>query len=192
MYPLQVTSGGFMVAFAGRKYAARSIPIFIGNSTYAVTSFTLVWFHLCVETWRISIPPTCGALSLSLSHLCRFLNSRRAYSRICTGSEMVVILVRTGSQLLFASIIKFVQSGRLAAKPRAVLSTAASVYNWPFRVLISTVPFSIHGTRCQIWSSTLSLDCTRTSGTLSLASITNSSKVSSDVNIWLLDSASIL
>ncbi|KAG6534628.1 hypothetical protein ZIOFF_008531 [Zingiber officinale] len=37
-----VANGGFMVAFAGRKYAARSIPIFIGNSTYAVTSFTLV------------------------------------------------------------------------------------------------------------------------------------------------------
>ncbi|XP_074576326.1 uncharacterized protein LOC141832856 [Curcuma longa] len=36
------TNVGFMVAFAGRKYAARSIPIFIGNSTYAVTSFTLV------------------------------------------------------------------------------------------------------------------------------------------------------
>ncbi|XP_020571804.1 uncharacterized protein LOC110018733 [Phalaenopsis equestris] len=36
------TSGGFMVAFAGRKYAARSIPIFIGNSSYVVTSFTLI------------------------------------------------------------------------------------------------------------------------------------------------------
>ncbi|RWW73372.1 hypothetical protein BHE74_00018763, partial [Ensete ventricosum] len=30
-----------MVAFAGKKYAARSLPAFIGNSTYAVTSFTL-------------------------------------------------------------------------------------------------------------------------------------------------------
>ncbi|KVI00037.1 hypothetical protein Ccrd_021695 [Cynara cardunculus var. scolymus] len=33
--------GGYMVAFAGRKYAARSIPAFVANSTYIVTSFTL-------------------------------------------------------------------------------------------------------------------------------------------------------
>jgi hypothetical protein len=31
-----------MVAFAGRKYAARSLPAFIANGTYIVTSFTLV------------------------------------------------------------------------------------------------------------------------------------------------------
>jgi len=34
--------GGYMVAFAGRKYAARSTPAFVANSTYTVTSFTLV------------------------------------------------------------------------------------------------------------------------------------------------------
>ncbi|KAI3447389.1 hypothetical protein Pfo_004054 [Paulownia fortunei] len=34
--------GGYMVAFAGRRYAARSIPAFVANSTYIVTSFTLV------------------------------------------------------------------------------------------------------------------------------------------------------
>ncbi|EYU18142.1 hypothetical protein MIMGU_mgv1a011713mg [Erythranthe guttata] len=33
--------GGYMVAFAGRKYAARSMPAFVANSTYIVTSFTL-------------------------------------------------------------------------------------------------------------------------------------------------------
>lgn len=31
-----------MVAFAGRKYAARSTPTFVANSTYIITSFTLV------------------------------------------------------------------------------------------------------------------------------------------------------
>lgn len=35
-----------MVAFAGRKYAARSIPAFVANSTYTVTSFTLVSTHI--------------------------------------------------------------------------------------------------------------------------------------------------
>ncbi|ERN01379.1 hypothetical protein AMTR_s00002p00262020 [Amborella trichopoda] len=39
--PLE-TYGGYMVAFAGRKYAARSTPSFVANSTYIVTSFTLV------------------------------------------------------------------------------------------------------------------------------------------------------
>ncbi|KAL6312644.1 hypothetical protein AAG906_010378 [Vitis piasezkii] len=34
--------GGYMVAFAGRKYAARSSLAFVSNSTYTVTSFTLV------------------------------------------------------------------------------------------------------------------------------------------------------
>ncbi|ESW17773.1 hypothetical protein PHAVU_007G267000 [Phaseolus vulgaris] len=33
---------GYMVAFAGRKYAARSPPAFVANGTYTVTSFTLV------------------------------------------------------------------------------------------------------------------------------------------------------
>lgn len=31
-----------MVAFAGRKYAARSLAAFVANSSYTVTSFTLV------------------------------------------------------------------------------------------------------------------------------------------------------
>ncbi|XP_049400925.1 uncharacterized protein LOC125864874 [Solanum stenotomum] len=35
-------SGGYMVAFAGRKYAARSLPAFVADSTHTVTSFTLV------------------------------------------------------------------------------------------------------------------------------------------------------
>ncbi|MED6223144.1 hypothetical protein PIB30_071167 [Stylosanthes scabra] len=34
--------GGYMVAFAGRKYAARSPPAFVANGTFIVTSFTLV------------------------------------------------------------------------------------------------------------------------------------------------------
>ncbi|RRT39681.1 hypothetical protein B296_00045999 [Ensete ventricosum] len=36
-----INRGGFMVAFAGSKYAARSSPVFVGNSSYAITSFTL-------------------------------------------------------------------------------------------------------------------------------------------------------
>ena len=32
----------YMVAFAGRRYAARSIPIFVADNDNIVTSFTLV------------------------------------------------------------------------------------------------------------------------------------------------------
>lgn len=37
-----VMSGGYMVAFAGRKYAARSLPVQVADSTHTITSFTLV------------------------------------------------------------------------------------------------------------------------------------------------------
>ncbi|XP_006651640.2 uncharacterized protein LOC102702926 [Oryza brachyantha] len=36
------SAGGYMVAFAGRKYAARSTPTFVSNSSFTVSSFTLV------------------------------------------------------------------------------------------------------------------------------------------------------
>eukprot|EP00257_Ricinus_communis_P016402 XP_015574568.1 uncharacterized protein LOC8275556 isoform X2 [Ricinus communis] len=35
-------SGGYMVAFAGRKYAARSFPVMVADNGIIVTSFTLV------------------------------------------------------------------------------------------------------------------------------------------------------
>ncbi|KAE8719372.1 B3 domain-containing protein [Hibiscus syriacus] len=35
-------AGGYMVAFAGRKYAARSLSIMVADSNYTITSFTLV------------------------------------------------------------------------------------------------------------------------------------------------------
>lgn len=34
--------GGYMVAFAGQKYAARSLPILVADTTNVITSFTLV------------------------------------------------------------------------------------------------------------------------------------------------------
>ncbi|KAK8558583.1 hypothetical protein V6N12_041884 [Hibiscus sabdariffa] len=38
--PLQ--AGGYMVAFAGRKYAARSLPIMVADNNNTITGFTLV------------------------------------------------------------------------------------------------------------------------------------------------------
>lgn len=38
----QSLSGGHMVAFAGRQYAARSPPVFVADNSHTITSFTLV------------------------------------------------------------------------------------------------------------------------------------------------------
>ncbi|KAM7258082.1 hypothetical protein ACFE04_013823 [Oxalis oulophora] len=37
-----VLAGGYMVAFAGRKYAARSFPIMVADNANTITSYTLV------------------------------------------------------------------------------------------------------------------------------------------------------
>lgn len=39
---MQTMAGGYMVAFAGRQYAARSVPVFVADNTNTITSFTLV------------------------------------------------------------------------------------------------------------------------------------------------------
>lgn len=43
---MQTMAGGYMVAFAGRQYAARSVPVFVADNTNTITSFTLVTFNL--------------------------------------------------------------------------------------------------------------------------------------------------
>ncbi|KAL6497729.1 hypothetical protein OROHE_026968 [Orobanche hederae] len=35
-------SGGYMVAFAGRQYAARSVRVFVADNSHTITNFTLV------------------------------------------------------------------------------------------------------------------------------------------------------
>lgn len=39
---IPLEAGGFMVAFAGRKYAARSFPVMVADDHNTITSFTLV------------------------------------------------------------------------------------------------------------------------------------------------------
>ncbi|CAK9309021.1 unnamed protein product [Citrullus colocynthis] len=36
-------NGGYMVAFAGQKYAARSLPVMVTDNSHTITSFTLVF-----------------------------------------------------------------------------------------------------------------------------------------------------
>lgn len=40
---LQAAAAGYMVAFAGRQYAARSMPILVADNSHTITSFTLVF-----------------------------------------------------------------------------------------------------------------------------------------------------
>lgn len=42
----QATTGGYMVAFAGQKYAARSLPIMFADNSHTIISFTLVSFDM--------------------------------------------------------------------------------------------------------------------------------------------------
>lgn len=48
----QAVSGGYMVAFAGRKYAARSLPVFVADNTNTITSFTLVFSSIFYPSIR--------------------------------------------------------------------------------------------------------------------------------------------
>lgn len=66
-------SYGYMVAFAGHRYAARSPPAFVANGTYTVTSFTLVrsfffWNSASIFVIAIQIQ-TKNQLNLSLQVL---------------------------------------------------------------------------------------------------------------------------
>ncbi|KAH9603421.1 hypothetical protein KSS87_000120 [Heliosperma pusillum] len=39
---VEITGGGYMVAFAGLKYAARSPPALVSDGSHIITSFTLI------------------------------------------------------------------------------------------------------------------------------------------------------
>ncbi|KAK2664476.1 hypothetical protein Ddye_003050 [Dipteronia dyeriana] len=93
---INVTYGGYMVAFAGRIYAARSIPITVSD-TRTITKYTLTsplnagtvlsfFLKLC---WNgIALPALCHVYSCTV--LCR------------TCSERVLAAIRALEILLFA------------------------------------------------------------------------------------------
>ncbi|KAL6637218.1 hypothetical protein ACP70R_024790 [Stipagrostis hirtigluma subsp. patula] len=105
------SAGGFMVAFAGRKYAARSVPIFVSNSSFTVSSFTL------------------------------FSNSIKADFKTCIGRRMAVVLAQVSQiRTLFASGNKLAPLEHKAARPKDQ-STAALASNWLSRAPTSTNQF---------------------------------------------------
>lgn len=117
-FAFQINSGGFMVAFAGSKYAARSSPVFVGNSSYAITSFTLVCFTPSES------PRTEQQSHSILLSICRCLNSTRARFKICIGRQVAVLHVQ-GSHRLCVSGSRAVPSKLPTAKARVALWTAA-------------------------------------------------------------------
>lgn len=92
LWIFQVSTGGYMVAFAGQKYAARSLPAFVANSTYTVTSFTLVRTYVTLAIFSLELNLSAVAyIQHNLKCECRFLNSRRVGCKTCIGREMAVL-----------------------------------------------------------------------------------------------------
>lgn len=134
-----------MVAFAGHKYAARSTAAFVANSTYTVTSFTLVSKDITIGIKDLNLIMSfvvCGLdyLVNVFLYICRCLSSPRAGCRTCTGKEMGAPNVQ-GTPALFASTTRTVQSRLTAASPTEALLIAASGSNWRFQGRISTFQF---------------------------------------------------
>ena len=107
--------------------------------------------------------------------LSRYLSSRKADFKTCTGRRMVVVLVQA-SRTLFASGNKLVLSEHKAARPKG-LSTAASASSWLSQAPTSMSRFWTHGTRCPTCGNTPFTGSTPTSRTPWPASSTSSSRL---------------
>lgn len=86
-----------VVAFAGRKYAARSIPAFVTNWTYTVTQFYFGSHYYIISVNIYSFFYVNGPSS----SLCRFLKLKREDCRACTGKEMAAVHVQANLTLVF-------------------------------------------------------------------------------------------
>lgn len=111
---------------------------------------------------------------------CRRSSSRRAGCKTCTGKGMAVLNVQE-TLILSASTIRIVQSAHPAARTMEVLQIAALEYNWHSLALISTLQFSIHGTKQRTSVSIHYMAFIQISGILSLVSTARSSNRVSDV-----------
>lgn len=164
LWIFQDSTGGYMVAFAGQKYAAISSPAFVANSTYTVTSFTLV--RIDVNTCNFYLNLTSVAC---IWHYfcweCRFLHSRRVGCKTCIGRETAVLHARA-TLALCAWITRIVQSKQTAVRTKGVLWIAASGYNWHSPALISTRVFSTPGMKWVTFGSTPSMAFIRISRVL--------------------------
>ncbi|KAG6526261.1 uncharacterized protein LOC122048785 [Zingiber officinale] len=114
-----ISGGGYMVAFSGRKYAARSFPTFVGNSSFVVTGFTLVLEFqegtLVNLYWK---KDGCSQCSENESFVCLHGQDCAIKTSSCT-SQGGSIDCRIGIQLAFSG----------TDKHDAVLNSWYEVYN---------------------------------------------------------------
>lgn len=104
-----------MVAFAGQKYAARSIPILVADTTHTITSFTLVNSNIYMEfSLPLSLPLSWNSMKIVFKLSYRSLNSRRVLFKICTG--ITLDAMHAMGTLLFVSTINTVQFQPLNVK----------------------------------------------------------------------------
>ncbi|KAJ6938022.1 hypothetical protein NC652_012338 [Populus alba x Populus x berolinensis] len=101
-----VCNKGYMVAFAGRKHAARSFPVMISDNNTIITSFTLV----NSVSLLVAFPPCyflrCNSIIDIRKVLClRSLNSRRVLFKTCIGRNLDA---NHAPWTLFASMVKTV------------------------------------------------------------------------------------
>jgi len=102
---MQAKSGGYMVAFAGRKYAARSPPVFVADNRNAIMTFTLVSaYSLSVSLFSSSCLFEKQINQIHFFGFLRCLNSIRALSKICTGGSLGAIHVAEILTVLMESV----------------------------------------------------------------------------------------
>lgn len=101
------SAGGYMVAFAGRKYAARSAPVFVSNSSVTVSSFTLVLEfnkgRLQNLHWK---KDGCGACSGKSNFICLGKQTCAIRTNVCKSQNQGTMDCSIGIQLAFSGTDK--------------------------------------------------------------------------------------
>lgn len=162
-----------MVAFAGRKYAARSPLAFVANDTYTVTSFTLVRiFDSNRWCWSLSFTFMVTLRILRNFVHCRCSSLRRAGFKTCIGRGTGAPNAQgaQGTLTSSASTSRIVLLKHPAAKTVRALWIAALEYNWHSLAQISTFRLSTLGMKLRTFVSTHSMAYIQISGTLSVVS----------------------
>lgn len=190
IYCFQDSYGGYMVAFSGRKYAARSPAAFVANSTYTVTSFTLVRhpYQLASFFWKrkkknkslknrkeqIANSPLLFHIKANVICQCRYLNSKRVDYKTSIGKGMGV---RHAQATLTSCALtnRIVQSKLTTVRIKEARLIAALGYNWHSLVQISMIQFLTRGMKWKTFASIPFITFIQVSRILSLASIINTS-----------------
>lgn len=119
--------GSYMVAFAGRKHAARSFPVMISDNNTIITSFTLVNSLNILVAFPLCYFLRCNSNIDIRKVLClRSLNSRRVPFKPCIGRNLDA---NHAPRTLFASVVKTVHYQSQSVRVTVVLMIVIWAYN---------------------------------------------------------------